>query len=332
MWTIGVDIASENSRTAICCIDWGGSGAKVVHLRVDKMTNKEIIEEIQTLRSAGQPCDIGIDAPFSFPISFLNAVQAMAKGKTPPGTTDVWRLTEQYLKSHLSIQPLSSTASLITNTVTGRCLPVRYALAGSAYTDLLGYTTRIFEVYPASALISWKVPVRAEKGEPSYKQSGSAGDKARECVLKHLFGTSTASGSGSWLHVPSPSPMDLLCATDDAIDALVCALVAKIAGDPGRPTEPAKTHPFTRAELKQIKQEGWIHVPPFSSLKALSSASRGASVSIAGATANPSASIQQADGAGASGVSDPAKGATPGARASGPLPRAPRPPETPGRR
>jgi hypothetical protein len=55
MRTIGVDIASENSSTAICCIDWGGSGAKVVHLSVGKMTNQEIIKEIQTLRPEVSP-------------------------------------------------------------------------------------------------------------------------------------------------------------------------------------------------------------------------------------------------------------------------------------
>ena len=129
--TIGLDIASDNSLNAICCIDWNSNAAEVVHLDVRRMDNAYIVQQIQSLQLP-EHCFIDIDDPFGFPVSFLDATKAMSCPRTPPPPmVDIWRETEHYLKNHLKLQPLSSVSSLITNTVAGRCCPIRYALSGN---------------------------------------------------------------------------------------------------------------------------------------------------------------------------------------------------------
>jgi len=278
--TIGLDIASKGSKSAICCLEWDSSGVQMIDLDVGHFSNEKIVTKIQHLREkpGSDDCYIGIDAPFGFPISFTDAVLAMVNITAPPQETQVWRLTECWIKENLSIQPLSCTTSLITDTIAGRCLPVRYKLAAqNALSDLIGYSTKIFEVYPASALVSWKAPLKTQNGTSSYKKNDSSGNEAKQCIVEFIFGMEKAPGGDSWLQIPSQNKDEywkLLHRSDDAIDALVCALTARIVSDPSHPTDPAALGVFSKNELDQIQKEGWIHVPPEGSLKELARAHR----------------------------------------------------------
>jgi len=69
-----------------------------------------------------------------------------------------------------------------------------------------------------------------------------------------------------WL-VIQPPELELLGNSDDAIDTLVSAIVARVAVMKGRPTGPPLV--LSAAYLAVVKQEGWIHLPPAGSLDCL---------------------------------------------------------------
>ena len=265
MKTIGIDLAGENSPTGICVLEWSNRNATVKDLSVAKRDISSIAQEVQNVWNPRTDA-IGIDAPFDFPIAFSEAVTAMRTGGQPPQGDPRWRLTEKYIKQ--TKNPLSSVTSLITNTVSGRCYPLRHALVGQKCVDRIGYSTRIFEVYPAAALVSWGIiPVSVVNGEPSYKRSGDDGNNARQGVLDKLLQCTTCNGS-PWLIVDDDSHQQLQ-AKDDAIDALVSALVARVAMNVSRPTDPA--HVVAPQDLTTVQREGWIHLPGDRSLDCLPS-------------------------------------------------------------
>lgn len=260
MNSIGVDIASENSPTGFCVLEWQSPQVAVVKdLWVAKVKVNNLVALVNGARQNNDP--VGIDAPFGFPLAFREAVIAMAQGAPPPTGDPLWRETEKIVRPVK--QALSSVTSLITNTVSGRCFPLRYGLLGQLCSnDLIGYNTRVFEVYPAAALVSWGVAIAKTVDELSYKTKGALGERARERVLQQLR------NHAPWLQINDSSHLKLLAERDDAIDALVSALVARVAGLSSRPTAPSGSVPLVNI----IKTEGWIHVPPHGSLNGLPAA------------------------------------------------------------
>ena len=97
----------------------------------------------------------------------------------------------------------------------------------------------VYEVYPAAALAHWGLPHR------NYKEKKGA--KKRKEILEGLL-------NGVCMERPSDVHLELLIQRDDALDALVCAIVARAAGL-GLTQEPPK------AEAELAQEEGWIHVP-----------------------------------------------------------------------
>ena len=264
MKTVGIDIAGETSPTGVCVVDWTSTDATVTDLAVAKMTLGAIADIVGAAGGQGH-IPVGIDAPFGFPVAFSEAVVAMRTSGAPPQGDPRWRVTEHYVRA--TKNALSSVTSLITNTVSGRCFPLRYALAGPDCGDLVGYQTLIFEVYPAAALVSWGVSITRTDQEMSYKTKGTAGAFARRRVIRDLLALASCDGA-TWLRIPKPSHRQLLEDSDDAIDALVSALVARVAGLAGRPTDPASAG-LSQVAQDSVSLEGWIHVPPFDSLTCL---------------------------------------------------------------
>jgi len=258
MHTVGIDLAGENSPTGLCWITWSAPQATVLELNVGKRSNMDIFTKVDQWRNQDPETVFGIDAPFGFPLAFRDTVAGMGTGIPMAAGEKRWRKTEMLIME--TKQPLSSVISLITNTVASRCYPLRQHLVGTRCTDLVGYTTRIFEVYPAVALMAWGISVNAGIGEPSYKRAGVAGAKERQRVLGALC------ANAPWLRIPDPKHATLLAAKDDAIDALVSAIVARVAAIKTKPTAPICLPP---ADMNLIQQEGWIHVPPPASLTQL---------------------------------------------------------------
>lgn len=252
MRTIGIDIAGENSPNGLCWITWSASNATILDLQVEK---KWAIQRIATTVDAWRKTDpdthFGIDAPFGFPAAFSDAVSAMAVGRPRKQTgSTVWRFTEELILKKFGQKALSSITDQITNTVADRCYPLRQSLVAGNCLDLVGYSTRIFEVYPRIALRFWALS--SPKVLPSYRTRGPLGNPARWTILKNL------GGIAPWLRIPDSRHRDLLISSDDAVDALVSAIVARVAAQKTHPTAPAG---LTQVEMQLVTQEGWIHVP-----------------------------------------------------------------------
>jgi hypothetical protein len=103
------------------------------------------------------------------------------------------------------------------------------------------------ETYPAAALNRWGLPSRG------YKKN--KGRDSRVAIRDGIH------ARAPWLRT-TPDHSQLLAARDDALDALVAALIARAA------KMVFTIHP-TEEERLQASTEGWIHVPVGGSLERL---------------------------------------------------------------
>jgi predicted nuclease with RNAse H fold len=236
MLTAGVDLASQATKTAACVIDWSDQRATVVDLNlgVDDDSISELIGRVHKL---------GIDVPLGWPVAFADAMSDYSSDGTWP--TDYrhndnasyrYRRTDLWVWKHLGTSPpLSVSADRI-------ALP---AMRAAALLSRLPHPTArdgsgvVVEVYPAAALRRWDLPSR------QYKRKENS-DARRELVARLLAET-------TWLSVDS-NGVDLCIASDDALDALVAALVARAAA-----TELVES--IQSEDLTSALREGWIAVP-----------------------------------------------------------------------
>ena len=134
------------------------------------------------------------------------------------------------------------------------CDDLRYEAIGRARNRAdgrLGCTSGIVEVYPAAALEIWGLSGFGYKDKDKDKASG----ELRKLV--YCLGILTY----PWLRVALISYWSTLASKDDAFDALICALMARLASLPGGPTCPYR-RTFTSAQMDLFRSEGWIHLPP----------------------------------------------------------------------
>lgn len=112
--------------------------------------------------------------------------------------------------------------------------------------DRSGVTGRIVEAYPAAALQAWGLASSRYKGKANATACASLGfELAARCGS--IRGSAAAALEGC---------------DDDALDAFVCALIAR-AVVVGHTTRPPPEH------VDVARREGWIHIPT-TSLAALS--------------------------------------------------------------
>ena len=119
--------------------------------------------------------------------------------------------------------------------------------------DLVG-RDRVVEVYPAAALKRWATDA-SDSGLVSKGYKGNGGSVSRSRILSAL----------ARLVRPlkiADGYADLCRRNDDALDALVCALIARAAAL-GLTWEPIEQ------QLRTARDEGWIHVPKPHSLTQL---------------------------------------------------------------
>ena len=240
MLTLGVDLASDPSNTGVCVVRWNPPRAKVAVLRVGADDRR--IVRLHALCNA-----TGIDAPFGWSVEFVRLVRLLPTQKTAiPGwfqkaKPDLrYRATDHYVQQATGQWPLAVSADRIAMAAM-RCQGL---LARMGVTDRSG-DGRVFEVYPAAALKRWGLPhsgYKAKKGETT-----------RERLLEQLL------VEARWLH-PSDDQRTALLANDNALDALLCALIARAAAL-GLADE-------CPDELKATaRTEGWIHLPRADSLE-----------------------------------------------------------------
>ncbi len=245
MKTLGIDLAAQPERTAICAVAWDGDRAFAT---VEQRATDDRLLELMAV-----PWDkIGIDCPLGWPEPFIDAITAHRKGKAWPGRdleADLYRehakyrLTDEIVHERDGRWPLSVSTDRI-GVVALRCalLLDRYASAGPNAGKRLRRdgSGLIAEVYPAVAIRQW-IP----EAHGSYKRT----DNRR--ALHALFDAVVAN-----VPIRFADGSRELCQTNhDAFDALICALVARAVAM--RQTR----RPRSAKEIRRAATEGWIHVP-----------------------------------------------------------------------
>lgn len=247
MRTLGIDLAAQAATTAACAIDWADGAATVSLLDVG-------VDDRRALDLIGGSDVVGIDAPFGWPLPFVELVrrhqEAAGDGAawTPARRDDLrFRRTDHVVRDRLGRWPLSVSSDLIA-IVAMRCAGLLDRLG---VVDRSG-SGRVVEVYPAVALARWGFSSRG------YKRVGN------EPILASLLADLLA--ASQWLDVSADARAR--CArSDHAFDALVAALVARAAavGLTERPDA---------ADLALARSEGWIAVPRPDTLALLATVDR----------------------------------------------------------
>ncbi|MEA2467277.1 MAG: hypothetical protein QOJ57_1403 [Thermoleophilaceae bacterium] len=256
MDTYGIDLAAQDEKTAICRVRWSGKRAVAARPRTGATDD---IGDHDLARIIGADAWVGIDAPFGWPADFVRAVTAYShRGPWPDVTPDRlrYRLTDRLVRDELKLAPLSVSSDRIGVTAWRCARLMSLARPGATAVDRSG-GDRVVEVYPAAALVRWGFDRRG------YKKSGASAQqvaqrKARERLLD------TIDAACGWLEWEDGA-RDACVASDDALDALLCAFIARAAAIG------STRWPVAVAEREAAAAEGWIHVPEEGSLGGLGS-------------------------------------------------------------
>jgi len=230
MRTLGVDLASQPDKTAVCIVEWHVEGRA-------RIAEQQIGADDETVLALAARCDaVGIDAPFGWPDAFRDA---MAGARADPWSPEVrdrlrFRRTDHDVRRRTGRWPLSVSTDLV-GVVALRC---RGLLERLGVTDRAG-GDGVFEVYPAAALRTWDLPA-----------TGYKGPKGR-AVLPDLV--DAFARAAPWWH-GTPEQRAALSTHDDAFDAFVAAVVARAARCGG-------TEGPAPAAREVAAREGWVHVP-----------------------------------------------------------------------
>lgn len=241
MRTVGVDLAAEAPATAVCVVDWGGDGcAEVTELRLGA-------DDGEVLAALGPADRAAVDCPLGWPQPFVEFLVARRDGhvSVPAGVAGLaWRRTlsrrtTDVACEHISgVRPLSVAADRIA-AVAMRGVGLLGALAAQGKPVDRAGSGVLVETYPAAALKLWMLPHQGYKGVGKVDALDRLVDALRSAV--------------PWLEF---ARFDAVCRqSDDAFDAVLCALVARAAA------LSAVTGPGGEAEASVARSEGWIVLP-----------------------------------------------------------------------
>jgi len=255
--TIGIDLASQPKGTAACVIEWGEGGGVVTELH-DELTDAAIVALVRS-----KPVSkIAIDAPFGWPIAFVEAMSIYATSGRWPGAREKeleFRATDRHVRALIGRWPLSVSTNYLSY-IAFRCARLLTELASNgAAIDRTGAGS-VLEVYPAAALRQWGIDSRG------YKRRAGATEAARlargevlSALVRQLRGV-----AAPWLHL-SDAVGARFEESDDLFDALIAALVA-------RALEIGQCLAIPSEHAAEARAEGWIHLPlaePFASFDPL---------------------------------------------------------------
>ncbi|MFV8243429.1 DUF429 domain-containing protein [Mycolicibacterium peregrinum] len=212
--------------------------------------NGRILDDRELLGGLRQADKAAIDAPFGWPAPFIHAV-ASTDWPYAPDTERAQlerRTTDILVYQRTTKLPLSVTTDRIAYCAM-RCAVLLTTL--SAPRDGSGLAV---EVYPDATLRCW-LPELFVDNRQSYKTKNDLAAQARREQL--LDGLLSELGAGFAI---SEQQRDDVTHSDDCLDALVCALLARAAalGETVAPDSPE------HRDLAAI--EGWIHLPRTGSL------------------------------------------------------------------
>jgi hypothetical protein len=252
--TVGVDLASQADDTAVCIIRWGSQAAAVDALGKGYLDGRRLDDDalVDILKHGDKAA---IDAPFGWPEPFITAISA-APGDWPlrPGDRRApleRRTTDFLIHERTGKTPLSVSTDRIAYCAM-RCASLLGVL--DAARDGSG---AVVEAYPDAALRCW-LPALFVGTVPSYKTKNSdAAFERRELLLAGLLDQ-----LGDGLKI-SDAHRFAIAASDDCLDALVCALIARAA------ERGCTVLPKTPEHQRLASVEGWIHLPEHDSLRTL---------------------------------------------------------------
>jgi hypothetical protein len=249
--TLGIDLASQPEDTAACLIDWSGPKGAVLSYAKAKLDDDELLR----LMSSSEVSRVGIDAPFGWPMPFVDALVTYQAGGQwlPLDAPELrFRSTEFHVKAQACQQPLSAvTDRLIWPTM--RCHRLLSRIKPQPV-DRTG-AGRVVEVYPAAALLRWLGSDFVGGTVPSYKDEKPGRREARAQIV-----TALADKTAAVLDLAAEF-RDRCIDSDDVLDALVCALIAR-AADTGHVDR------IPEGSLWAAAREGWITLPTPDSLPA----------------------------------------------------------------
>jgi hypothetical protein len=253
MLTVGIDLSADDRRTAACTIAWREGRAEVA-APVTGLDDAALRELIAAVLDGGGWA--GIDAPFSWPVGFREALAA--HGRDGGWAADWRHARHQFRATDLVTaaggrRPLSVSTNLIGVTAMRAARLLQDVGAARGHRLDLAGADRVVEVYPAGSLVAWGG--RAGGLDPQgYKHGPNAAGKRAALVA--------ALCDRRWLTVRAETRT--ACEhSDHVLDALVAALTTRAAAcGLTRAPETPEQHAFA-------PEEGWIHVPLSGSLDAL---------------------------------------------------------------
>jgi predicted nuclease with RNAse H fold len=250
MVTIGVDLAAQPARTAVCIVTWM-PGIPEIGLPETDFDDRRLLELF------ARADKIGIDVPLGWPDGFVAAVTSHHRGNPWPGLARDplrYRATDLFVHRQTGRWPLSVAASLLGIPAMRAAGLLTAAAEGRRPISRIGHD-KVVEVYPAAALRRW--------GLSADKYKGPKGRVARQRLIARLL------AKAPWLK-PSEDVITRCVADDDKLDALIAALVARAAAKGWCDAVPPEHEAVA-------EREGWIALPQAVSLEALAETYRSGS-------------------------------------------------------
>ena len=244
MRSAGVDLSVADKGTAASTIEWEKDRARVgvPSLGLDDAALLDLLAEVEWT---------AIDAPFGWPEPMVAALHAYStEDRWPAPGKQSFRLRRTDLHVHDRVLAETGQKLWPLSPSTDRISLTAWRLAGlreAAYErsrirfDRAG-GDRVVEAYPAAALLLWGLPRAGYKSDP----------EAREQLLAAL------ESAAPWLEW-GEGAREACVESDDALDAVLCALIARAAAL-------GLTEPPQAEALDLARVEGWIHLPRSGSL------------------------------------------------------------------
>lgn len=234
MQTVGIDLSARARKTGVAVLEAQDGRATVTELAVGGHTDANIRHLIEGSTKTG------IDCPLGWPVSFVDFVSAHRGHADLPEDTGrdnlTHRATDRFVMEEAEVRPLAVSADRIGITAM-HCARLLSGLE-TATVDRTGRTGPVVEVYPAAMLSMWKLR------HQSYKEPKNASNRA------HLV--KKVQEKLPWLELGDHA--DLCRKTDDALDAVLCALMALLS-EIGHVLDIPDEH------LDEAQVEGWIALP-----------------------------------------------------------------------
>lgn len=253
MRTLGVDLSANPKKTAACLITWDG-GQVEVEKPVGDLTDRPLVNLM-----AGVDW-VGIDAPFGWPSDFLEAMTSWSRDRTWPDKARErlrYRETDRFVQTTARLSPSVSSDRIPVTAM--RCASLltqlgKRRVGARGWIDRSG-DDRVVEVYPGAALPQWSDEADHLRYDPQGYKGADKTDK-REALIDLLH------RAAPWLGLDAETRA-VCVESDDALDALLCSLVARTAA------KGLTLHPENMVQTALANVEGWIHLPEEGSLRTL---------------------------------------------------------------